>query len=792
MAENFTAKQREIVARKMGYDGPMQMFDEYLASTPSDAQRYAAVTSKFAERMAKGGMATRRIIKKYAAGGAVGLSYQTLVDSLRGSPLTAAERANSNPQFQATVDYVSPSISDDMVQRAYQEAWGRPAEAWEVEAWQGTAGDATLKDPSTFDDAFIAPYVPPVAPVVTTPKPRTPTPPVIGKPSGGSPTSPVVPSTIPIGPYNPADRIGNDVRYDNQPQTEPARLSLAGGAVNTGVGTIPTGGGTGGQTNTPLAIGGAGVGAPSISSAPGYAAQTTSTAGLTATAPTSEAVSATPQQITETATATPSAPITAATVTPTFAAPSIAESLAAMPDVQGAVSDAATAKAVTQDPTTTAVRGVQAAQATAGTVAPVAQRTVQAGEMVAGPSVDMARVEDTLARTQAAQGVVAEEMTVQGQLNKLLTNFDAGKPPAWAAASMRAATAQMAARGVGASSMAGQAIIQATLEAASPIAAADAKIQETMALQNLSNRQAIALDLGKQRAAFLGQEFDQAFQTRVKNAATISDIANRNFDATVTIALENARIASTTNLTNLSARNALVLAEAAQVASLETSNMNNRQLVAVDTAKAFLNMDLKNLDITQQTSVFKAKTIADSLTSDVGFANASSATNASNKLEADKISATLALTASQYNASETNKIKVANMNAANELIKFNAQESNDRSEFNSRMSAEINVANAKILADVSTANTAAINAANAVNAKNATDLTSAAYAQQSQTYRDLLSYSFKSGENEKDRITQVAVASINKSAATSAAETAADATSSAAWGRLAYEVIKDW
>jgi hypothetical protein len=62
----FTAKQKEIVARKMGYDGPMQMFDEFLAASPSDSQRYSALTSKFAERMAKGGF-----VKKYAAGGVV-------------------------------------------------------------------------------------------------------------------------------------------------------------------------------------------------------------------------------------------------------------------------------------------------------------------------------------------------------------------------------------------------------------------------------------------------------------------------------------------------------------------------------------------------------------------------------------------------------------------------------------------------------------------------------------------------------------------------------------------------
>ena len=60
MSENFTAKQREIVARKMGYDGPMQMFDEYLASSPSDSARFSGIVSK----MAKGGL-----VKKLSADG---------------------------------------------------------------------------------------------------------------------------------------------------------------------------------------------------------------------------------------------------------------------------------------------------------------------------------------------------------------------------------------------------------------------------------------------------------------------------------------------------------------------------------------------------------------------------------------------------------------------------------------------------------------------------------------------------------------------------------------------------
>ena len=94
-------------------------------------------------------MATGGIVALADGGGTGGLDYQTLVSSLQNSPLTAEQRANSSPQYQATVDYTSPTVNDDMVQKAYQEVWGRAAAPWEVEAWQGVAGDATQTALST-------------------------------------------------------------------------------------------------------------------------------------------------------------------------------------------------------------------------------------------------------------------------------------------------------------------------------------------------------------------------------------------------------------------------------------------------------------------------------------------------------------------------------------------------------------------------------------------------------------------------------------------------------------------
>lgn len=469
------------------------------------------------------------------------------------------------------------------------------------------------------------------------------------------------------------------------------------------------------------------------------------------------------------------AAVTADTITASTAQPAVQKSLEQLAAEQGTVSKAAQITAAQMEPTSTAVSGLTAAQGQAAQVGAVADRTLQAGELVSGTAVDQAKVAAALAQNVAAQGTVTEDMTTQGQLNKMLTNFDAGNPPAWAAGSMRAAMSQMAARGLGASSLAGQAIIQSALEAATPIAAADAKVYEQMGLTNLSNRQAMALTTAQQRATFLGQEFDQNFQTKVLNAARIADIADKNFTADVQIALENAQLANSMNLANLSAKNALILAEAAQIANLETTNLNNRQQAAVENAKSFLAMDIKNLDNRQQTALFKAKEIADVIVSDNAAINAAKATNAANKLDADKINANLALTASTFNAQEKNKVAMSNQSAADAMLKFNAQEKNDRAEFNANMATQVSMANAKILADISTANTRELNAIAQVNAKNATDMTAAMYTQKSQTYRDQLELAYKTSDDNADRANEIVKATITSNSTIYTANKNADA-----------------
>lgn len=67
MKDNFTEQQREIVARKMGFDGPMQNFSDFLMSSPSTATQYSAVASKLGQKaqgFAAGGMPQQAPVTK--------------------------------------------------------------------------------------------------------------------------------------------------------------------------------------------------------------------------------------------------------------------------------------------------------------------------------------------------------------------------------------------------------------------------------------------------------------------------------------------------------------------------------------------------------------------------------------------------------------------------------------------------------------------------------------------------------------------------------------------------------
>ena len=467
--------------------------------------------------------------------------------------------------------------------------------------------------------------------------------------------------------------------------------------------------------------------------------------------------------------ATAPAPQAAATVAPATSEEAVSSALDKLVAATGKPSEDALAEAATMSPDTLAQLGIAPATlAAAQQVKAPAARALEAGEMVSGSTVDMARV-GTAVNYAAATGVPSSEATVQGQLTGLLEDFEGGDTPAWAAGAMRAATAALASRGLGASSMAGQAVVQAAMESALPIAQADAATRASFEAQNLSNRQAAASFAAQQRANFLGIEFDQDFQSRVQNAAKISDIANMNFSAEQQVALENARMAQSVDLANLSNRNAKVLADAAALSQVDMTNLNNRQQAQVQQANAFLQTDMANLNAEQQATMFKAQSLTNTLLSDTAAENAAQQFNASSENQTNQFFSNLTASVEQFNYEQANAMSRFNAGEENALEQFNATQQNLRDQFNAANSLIIEQANAQWYQSIATTDNAATNQANRDAAAAMNNMTSLAFNAVMQETRDLMSYAFQAADSDANRATQLAIAKIASEDARAAA-----------------------
>ena len=350
-----------------------------------------------------------------------------------------------------------------------------------------------------------------------------------------------------------------------------------------------------------------------------------------------------------------------------------------------------------------------------------------------------------------------QEATVQYQLQQLMTQFDNGAIPAFASGAIQHANATMLARGLGASSMAGQAILHAAMETATAVAVQDAQVNAQFNLQNLSNKQQTAVVNAQLRASLTGQELTNEQQTRVLNAAKVSEVNNLNFTAEQTVALENAKLMENMSLANLNTNQQAALQNAATLAGMDTKNLDARLTTAVQNARDFLQLDMANMTNKQQAEVLNAQSKNQALLTDVASQNAAAQFNAKSKDQVDQFYQSLGSQIATSNVNRTSAMKQYNTDQANALAKFNVQVEDSRDKFNAEMQSQIDQSNVTWRRAVNTTNTAEQNRANQANAQNLLDMTQASQNRLWNRYRDEAEWFVNIQEAREARAHQVAL-----------------------------------
>ena len=405
---------------------------------------------------------------------------------------------------------------------------------------------------------------------------------------------------------------------------------------------------------------------------------------------------------------------------------------------QGTVSSQALSQAATG----------QAAQATTPTRTLSTQELVQAATLSNVGGYQSA-AEQTMSTPQ--------EATVQYQLTQLMSQFENGQVPAFAAPAIRVANDAMLQRGLGASSMAGQAILKAAMESTTAIAVQDANMYAKFNLANLSNKQQTAIVNAQLRATLTGQELTQEHQARVLNTAKISEVNNLNFTAEQAVALENARLMQGMSLANLNNEQQSAIQNAATLANMDVRILDGRLTAAVQNAKSFLNLDMANLTNDQQAKTLSYQSKVQGLLTDAAAQNAAAQFNAKAQDQVNQFYNTLGTSLQTANANRVAAQEQFNIDQANSIRKFNTEVENERDKFNAEMNLLIDQSNVVWRRGINTTVNAEQNRVNQVNTQNLLDLTTSAQNQLWNRYRDEAAWLIQQREAREARAHQAAL-----------------------------------
>jgi hypothetical protein len=241
-------------------------------------------------------------------------------------------------------------------------------------------------------------------------------------------------------------------------------------------------------------------------------------------------------------------------------------------------------------------------------VTTVEAETTAAPEEITAETMEAEKVTpeitEALEDLETVKGMVSKEGTVRGQLETLMEDFEGGQTPPWASGAMRQAMGIMQQRGLGASSIAGQAVVQAAMESALPIAQADAATVAQFEMANLNREQETVIFKTQQKIAGLisdqaaenaARQFNTASENQTKqfmsnleqnaaqfNVAQVNAISQ--FNAGETNAVERFNTELKNQREQFNASNALVIAQAnanwrQQVSLAETAAVNEANRV---------------------------------------------------------------------------------------------------------------------------------------------------------------------------------------------------------------------
>ncbi len=364
-----------------------------------------------------------------------------------------------------------------------------------------------------------------------------------------------------------------------------------------------------------------------------------------------------------------------------------------------------------------------------------------------------------------------QEALVSNQLDSLLSGIEEGNIPTWARPAVSQVEQMLAQRGMSASTVARDSLVNTIIQAAMPIAQSNAQaIQASVSQQKTIEAQEAEANAARRQ------------QTALTNAQTVFQMDMAQFNADQQTALSNSKFLQTVGLTEASNEQQAVVQDALLMSQANLAEADFNQRAQIQNAQAFLQMDMQNLNNQQQANVLKAQQNQQRLLSNQASQNAAAQFNAASQNQTNQFMANLSAQTQQFNASQMNAMSQFNATQANaaaardtqrqadlnkfnaqlitQVDQFNSQQDFARNQWNAQNAAAVEASNVQWRRQANTIDTAAQNQINMQNAMNAFSLSSQSMSFLWQELRDQADFDFRAFENEENRKAQIVATAI--------------------------------
>ena len=395
----------------------------------------------------------------------------------------------------------------------------------------------------------------------------------------------------------------------------------------------------------------------------------------------------------------------------------------------------------------------------------------QINELGNDPQALEARLADF---NESERGLIAglpQEALVSNQLDALLTGIEDGNIPAFARPAVAQVEQMLAQRGLEASTVGRDALVNAIIQSAIPLAQSNAQaIQQSVARQQTIEAQESEANTARRQ------------QTALTNAQNVFNLNLAQFNADQQTALSNSKFLQTVGFANATAEQQGIIQDAVLMSQANLAEANFNQQAQIQNAQAFLQMDFTNLSNRQQANVLKAQQTQQRILSNQAAENAASQFNSTSENQTNQFMAGLQVQANQFNVTQMNAMQQFNATQSNaaaardaareadlekfnaqlvaQVDQFNSQQDFARNQWNAQNAAVVEASNVQWRRQANTVNTAAQNQINMQNAMNSFNLSSQAMSFLWQELRDEADFTFRAVENEENRKAQILATAI--------------------------------